>query len=103
MMFLISFGAGKPEDTETVKKLDAGIKTMGNWSSRIPNTWMLEARLNAAQIRDRLTQFISDEAGDRIFVARISQNWAGRNMGPGFPDWLKRREFGEFKAPAKVN
>jgi len=101
MMYLINFGAGENTSSEAIGKLDAGVKALGNWSSRIPNTWLLETRLNAAQIRDRLKQFVSDENGDRIFIARISQNWAGRNMGPNFPEWLKRREFGTF-APAQT-
>ena len=102
MMYLINFGPGEKTDAESIGKLDAGIKALGNWSSRIPNTWLLETGLNAAQIRDRLKQFVSDENGDRIFIARISKNWAGRNMGPGFPDWLKRREFGTFTPPQTI-
>ena len=34
----------------------------------------------------------------RLFVARVSENWAGRNMGNGFPEWLKGRKFGTFNA-----
>ena len=102
MMFLINYGPGKNADKESYNRLDAGVKALGNWSSRIPNTWLLEApRLNANNIRDRLKQFLDDEGGDQLFVARISKNWAGRNMGSGFAEWLKRREFGNFvPAPA---
>ena len=33
--------------------------------------------------------------GDRIFVAEIKKNWAGRGMGEGFPEWMQRRKFPE--------
>ena len=101
MVYMITYGSGDPNVTETLNRLDAGIKALGNWSSRIPGSWILEVRnMNASNIRDRLKQFINDEKGDRLFVARISKNWAGRNMGNGFPDWLKGREFGTFANPA---
>lgn len=100
MVYMITYGSGDPNDKESLTRLDAGIKTLGNWSARIPNCWILEVRdMNAGNIRDRLRQFINDERGDRIFVARISRNWAGRNMGAGFPDWLKGRDFGTFTNP----
>ncbi len=96
MMFLICYGPGNATDTNTQAALDAGIKSLGNWSNRIENQWFLECNMNAANIRDRLKQFLNDEAGDKLFVARMSKNWAGRNMGAGFPEWLKRRNFGTF-------
>ena len=68
----------------------------------LDNVWLLEARLNAPNIRDLLKNAV--EPGDRIFVARIAQNWAGMNMGgkPPFPEWLNARNFGTFgNAPAK--
>ena len=100
MVYLITYGQQKEEDKETLNRLDGAIKVLGNWSNRIPNCWLLETnQMNAVHIRDRLKQFISDENGDRLFVARISKNWAGRNMGQGFPDWLKGRDFGQFTNP----
>jgi hypothetical protein len=77
------------------ERVEAAIKTMGNWSNRLENGWLLEAKGRGARgIRDHLKQFLGDE--DRLFVARISRNWAGRNMGAGFPEWMQRREFGDF-------
>lgn len=93
MMYLIVFHVdnGDPVVTE---RLAAAIKTMGNWSNRIPGTWMLETNTSARRIRDHLKQFMAER--DRLFIARISRNWAGRNMGQGFPEWMERREFGDF-------
>ena len=96
MMFLITYGPVE-ENEQVYNRLDGGIKTMGNWSSRIKNTWLLHARMNASTIRDRLKPLIEER--DRLFVARISKNWAGTNMGVNFPEWLKRQEFGTFSNP----
>ena len=101
MVYLITYGRLRVEEqaqeNETLKRLDAAIKVMGNWSNRIPNCWILETnRMNAVHIRDQLKQFLTATQGDRLFVARISRNWAGTNMGEGFPEWLKGRDFGTF-------
>ena len=52
--------------------------------------------MGARRIRDTLKPSLNLEGGDRLLVARISRNWAGTNMGQGFPDWMQRREFGQF-------
>ena len=96
MVFMISveFQSG---DVIVKERVDAAIKTLGNWSNRIPGVYFLETnRMGARGIRDHLKQFMNVEAGDRLFVARISRNWAGTNMGAGFPEWMKSREFGDF-------
>lgn len=74
----------------------AAIKTLGHWAGRFPDMMILEPhqRLSAGQIRDHLKQFLTGE--DAVFVARITKNWAGRGMGPGFQDWIGRRDFGSF-------
>ncbi|MCB9741911.1 MAG: hypothetical protein H6741_23415 [Alphaproteobacteria bacterium] len=69
------------------------LKAMGNWSNRVDNAWLLETSISPRQVRDLLGQKMKD--GDRLFVARITQNWAGRGMGQGFPDWMGRRDFGQ--------
>ena len=72
--------------------LDKAIKALGNWSSRMRGAWMVETRFNAAQIRDLLKPSLV--AGqDRLFVTRMTTNWAGSNMGEGFQDWMNRRKF----------
>ena len=96
MMFMITFRSRLPETKdETTKKLDAAVSALGPKSGGFfDGVWMVQANLNAANIRDLLRSNL--EPGDRIFVARISQNWAGINMGDKFPDWLKSRSFGKF-------
>ena len=94
MMFLIVLDP-RSKDPVVHTKIDASVRTMGNWSNRLDNAWLLEAdKLGARKIRDTLKDFL--EEPDRLFVARISRNWAGRGMGQGFPEWMSRRDFGDF-------
>lgn len=97
MMFMIALDV-RSGDVVVKERVDAAIKTLGNWSNRVPGVYLVETdRMGARGIRDHLKQFMEIDKGDRVFVARISRNWAGTNMGQGFPEWMKRREFGEFK------
>jgi hypothetical protein len=96
MMFMITVDV-QSGDVLVKERVDASIKTLGNWSNRMPGVYFLESeRTGARGIRDHLKQFLALDKGDRVFVARISRNWAGTNMGQGFPEWMKRREFGTF-------
>lgn len=104
MMYLMTFHVQPGEEAGLVReRLAAAIKSMGHWSNRMPDMWLLEPSrpLSAAQIRDHLKQFMGPQ--DAVLVARISRNWAGRNMGAGFPDWMRRREFGTFLNPAETS
>jgi len=100
MMFMISY-IPATEDPTTIERFEAAVKMLGNWSNTLAanHVWLVAARVNAAQIRDQLKPFINGAEGDRLFVARVSQNWAGTNMGTNFPEWLKRQEFGRFGNP----
>jgi hypothetical protein len=97
MMFMVVL---ENNSSPVVKeRVDAAIRTLGNYSNRLvgTNVWMLESKDRGARaLRDHLKQFIDAEKGDRLFVARFSRNWAGTNLGQGFPDWMTRREFGDF-------
>ena len=99
MMFMITYRSNTPEGKEeTVENLDSAIKALGPKSSGFfEDVWMLQSNLGAVNIRDVLRANL--KPGDRIFVARVSQNWAGINMGDKFPDWLKSRSFGTFQNP----
>lgn len=65
------------------------LRALGNWSNRIPGAWLLESSLSPRKVRDLLGQHM--QPGDRLFVARIGRNWAGRGMGEAFPQWMERR------------
>jgi len=94
MMYMIVLD-NRSNDVLVKERVEAAIKTMGNWSNRMSDVWLLETNTRGARaIRDTLRQFVTDK--DRLFVARITRNWAGRNMGEGFPEWMQRRDFGTF-------
>ena len=100
MIFMISY-VPATEDPEAVERFEAAVKMLGNWSNTLAQShvWLAASRFNATQIRDQLKTFINADKGDRLFIARITQNWAGTNMGSNFPEWLKRQEFGTFGNP----
>ncbi len=94
MMFIIVIDL-RSGDPLVMERVEAAVKSMGNWSNRLAHTWLLETRtLGARRIRDQLKPFLNES--DRLMVARISRNWAGRNMGAGFSEWMERRDFGKF-------
>lgn len=87
MMMLICFSL-----TEDNPDFVQELKSLGNWSNRLDGAWLLETTISPRQVRDLLGAKM--KPGDRLFVARITRNWAGRGMGDGFPEWLQRRDFG---------
>lgn len=86
MVLIVCFQLSAPN-----KPFEDALKTVGNWSNRLPDAWILETALRPVQVRDLLGTHL--KPGDRLFVARIDGNWAGRGMGPGFPEWMGRRKF----------
>ncbi|MCB9797627.1 MAG: hypothetical protein H6741_33475 [Alphaproteobacteria bacterium] len=90
MMMLVTFTLTE-ENPEFIEEL----KALGNWSNRIDGAWLLETSVGPRQVRDLLGQKMKE--GDRLFVARITQSWAGRGMGQGFPEWMGRRDFGQTR------
>lgn len=95
MMYMLTYQL-RSTDPAASTNLDNAIKKLGNWSRRMPGVWLVESKSAAPQIRDYLKQHLGPN--DALFVARISKNWAGRNMGEGFPEWMGRRDFGSFAA-----
>lgn len=94
MVFLVILDI-RNTDPLVKERAETVLKLMGNWSNRLNGAWILETKTeNARTIRDKLSSSLTNE--DRLFVARISKHWAGRNMGQGFPEWLTKREFGTF-------
>jgi len=86
MVMLVTF-----HQEEENEALTDALKSLGNWSNRVPNAWVLESGLSPRQVRDVLGTHM--KPGDRVFIAEIKQNWSGRGMGDGFPDWMNRRTF----------
>ena len=82
---------GRPEGE--YGDFERAIKALGDWSNRVKGQWLVQSWFTASQIRDLLKPHIV-QGQDRVFVARMyGGNWAGTNMGQGFPEWLSRRNF----------
>jgi hypothetical protein len=86
MIMLVTFHMAEENPAFT-----EALKPLGNWSNRVPNAWVLESGLTPRQVRDVLSTHM--KPGDRLFIAEIKQNWSGRGMGEGFPEWMNRRQF----------
>ncbi len=96
MMFMISY-VNMQDDPQAQARFDAAVKLMRPWANALSSkgVWIVQnPRQNAAQIRDALKPMINP--GDRLFVARISRNWAGSGMNTSFPEWMMSQDFGTF-------
>jgi hypothetical protein len=71
--------------------LTNAITALGPWSDRLDKCWIVESKLPADRIRTLLKPHLLKD--DRLFVGQFTGNWAGFNMGPKFPEWIKRRDF----------
>lgn len=95
MMYFIAARLEDDVRTESGKQryenLINAITSLGPWSDRLGNVWLVESKLSASRIRTLLKPHVGAE--ERIFVGQFSQNWAGFNMGANFPEWIKRRDF----------
>ncbi len=78
-------------EASSYEPLNAALQKIGDWSNRLPSAWLIQSNRSARELRDALKAHIG--ANDRIFVAQISRNWAATNMGPGFSEWIGRRNF----------
>jgi hypothetical protein len=101
-MYFISTRLSADPNTEEGQKTYANfitaVTSLGPWSNRLDNTWLVESKLPAGRIRTLLKPHM--QPGDRIFVGQFTTNWAGFNMGQNFPEWAKRREFGTPGQPS---
>ncbi len=90
MMFVILLELNARKEDQYAD-LERAIKALGDWSNRVKGQWLVQSRFPAAQIRDLLKPHI--EAGDRLFVARLTGSWSATNMGTGFQEWMNRRSY----------
>ena len=64
------------------------IKTNYTWCKGLESVWLLDTTYTVAQIRDALKNLIDDN--DKLFVVRITREWASLNYYCG--DWLNKPE-----------
>jgi hypothetical protein len=94
MVHMIAYDLKKPNDTaENYELIISAIKTnFSRWCHVEKSTWLVEANINSAGVRDLLKQSL--HPGDVLFVAPLKGGWASWNFGEKRNQWLKGREFG---------
>lgn len=103
MMYFIATRLAQDPSSEAGQKRYAtlinAIQALGPWSDRLDRAWLVESKLSASRIRTLLKPHLGKN--ERVFVGQFSQNWAGYNMGNGFPEWIGRRDFDVPKAAGR--
>jgi hypothetical protein len=89
MMYFVALQLEGKVDEASYASLKRQLETLGPWSNRFPDCWLVETNFSARRIRDLVKPHL--KANDRVFVGEFNTNWAGFGMGPNFPDWMKRR------------
>lgn len=92
MVFVIAYDLRQPNDTpQDYERVISYLKTNFSWCHLEKSVWLIEAALNAAEIREsmRTTLYPSDV----LFVARLQGNWASWGLGGERNSWLKMRSF----------
>lgn len=89
MMYMIALQLSAP--IAEYSALTTAIQGFGDWSSRIPNVWIVQTARSARQMRDALKPHLKPT--DRAFIAHFDRNWSATNMGEGFGDWMARRTY----------
>lgn len=58
------------------------------WCKYLESVWLLDTKTNTSAIRDALQKLI--DANDKVFVVKITRDWAAFNYGCG--DWLNNSD-----------
>jgi CRISPR/Cas system-associated endoribonuclease Cas2 len=65
------------------------LKSLGGWWKHFDSFWLIStSQHTAANIRDALKEVT--DTNDKIFVIKVSENWAAYNVSETGTDWLKK-------------
>ena len=87
-VFLISYDLIDKKDYQAVYDK---IKTYSKWAHILESVWLVESSQEAKKIRENISSITDND--DKIFVCRLSGDWATVNIGKEYTDWLKNRTF----------
>lgn len=87
-VYIISYDLKSPG--KNYSSLYTAIKSYGTWFHCLDSTWLIETSHTAKMIYSKLKPCLDNN--DRIFVARITQDYAGFLPKEGH-DWLKDLPF----------
>lgn len=87
-IYIISYDLTNPgRDYEA---LSNAIKSYGNWWHQTGSTWVIASdTTSSSAIRDYLKQFT--DSNDKLFVAKLSGEWAAFGFSREEYDWIKEK------------
>ena len=92
MVFVIAYDLRSPNDTPVdYERVIARIKGQFNWCHLEQSVWLVEAALNATEIRKVVQPYV--RTTDALFVARLQGNWSSWSLGNSRVTWLHNRSF----------
>jgi hypothetical protein len=84
-IILVTYDLMKPG--KDYKSVHDYMKTF-NWCKGLESVWLLDTTISPSAIRDKLVSLIDEN--DKVFVVRITREWASQNYYCG--DWLNKPE-----------
>jgi hypothetical protein len=92
MVFLVAYDLRSPNDTaQDYERVINRIKDQFDWCHLEQSVWLVEAALNATEIRSVVQPYI--HSTDALFVARLQGNWSSWSLGDARNNWLRRQSF----------
>jgi hypothetical protein len=93
VVHIVTYDLETPHDTPAdYERVIAGLKSIyPAWCHLEKSVWLVVTDQEATKVRDSLKQFLHNT--DILFVARLSGNWGGFNLGTERAEWLKKVAF----------
>lgn len=93
MVHIVTYDLISPHDKpEDYNRVIEGLKSLyGIWCHLEKSVWIISTSQDAAQVRDALKAFLY--TSDKLFVGKLSGNWASFNLTQEQSNWLKQRQF----------
>ena len=85
MVYVVSYDLRKPD--RNYEDLIRELKSFGTWWHQTSSVWIIVTSKTAVEVRDYLKQFI--DINDKLFVSRISNNWAATGFSEQEYNWVK--------------
>lgn len=86
-VYIITYDLHKP--TQDYKSLHDEIKALGIWAKPMESFWILDTKLEAKDIRDKIKEVI--DSNDKLLVMEVKKHWASSAISKGVTDWLKHK------------
>jgi hypothetical protein len=88
MMHVVGYDLVSPNDTsEDYATIIDAIKTLfGGWCHIEKSVWLVNTNSTSTDIRETLKPYL--HAGDILFVAKLSGEWASWNFGDERNNWI---------------